>query len=140
MSRFGGSVHSLFLAIRKDGERMAKRKVKIRHAEIVQQFAVRLRELRQARNMTMAELARSASIALSHLGRMESGDASPGLDTLDRLARTLGITVTELLPQVESSDSLSAHQERAKQLFKAFLEKADRETLKLLNPLLARLT
>ncbi len=119
---------------------MAKRKTKIQHARIVLRFAARLKEVRQARNLTQAELARQAQIALSHFSKLESGDASPGLDLLDRLAEALGITVMELLPQAETSETLSALQERAKQLFEVVLKKADSETLKVLNPLLARFT
>ncbi len=116
MCSIGGSVRTPFLAIKKNGECMAKRKTKIRHAEIVQRFAARLRELRQARNMTMAELAREASVALSHLGRLESGEASPGLDLLDRLAKPLGITLFELLPPNESQDTVPTLRERARKL------------------------
>jgi transcriptional regulator with XRE-family HTH domain len=114
---------------------MAKRKTKIRQADIVRQFAARLRELRQARNLTQAELAGQAHVALSHLSKLESGDASPGLDLLDRLAKSLGMTVTELLPLPETPDSLPELRERAKQL----VDHADQETLKMVNPLLARL-
>ena len=114
---------------------MAKRKVKIEQPEIVQQVAKRLRGLREARNLTRAQLAEKASVGLSHLGRLERGKASPGLDLLDRLAKSLGITVIELLPPIESPDTLTSLRERAKQ----FLENADQEMLMALNPLLARL-
>jgi transcriptional regulator with XRE-family HTH domain len=114
---------------------MAKRKARIRQADIVRRFAARLRELRLARNLTQAELASQAHVALSHLGKLESGNASPGLDLLDRLARTLKMTVTELLPPAETPDSVPALRERARQL----VDHADQETLILVNSLLARL-
>jgi transcriptional regulator with XRE-family HTH domain len=123
------------MAIRIDGERMAKRKVKIEQAEIVQRVAKRLRALREARSLTRAQLADKASVGLSHLGRLERGKASPGVDLLDRLAKSLGVTVNDLLPPAETDEAFSALLERAKQL----LEKVDRETLLFLNPLLARL-
>jgi transcriptional regulator with XRE-family HTH domain len=125
----------LFMAIRIGGERMAKRKVKIEQAEIVQRVAKRLRGLREARNLTRAQLADMASVGLSHLGRLERGKASPGVDLLDRLAKSLGVTVTDLLPPAETQETLPELLERAKQL----LDKVDRETLLFLNPLLARL-
>lgn len=126
---------SPFVAITTNGERMAKRKTRIRQADIVRRFAARLRELRQARNLTQAELARQAHVALSHLSKLESGDASPGLDLLDRLATSLGLSVTELFPPAETTNSLLALRERARQL----VDHADQETLMLVNPLLARL-
>src|SRR5579871_6608641 len=76
---------------------MGKRKPKVQQAEIVQQFGARLRELRQART-TQANLARDAQVALSHLSKLEMGNATPGLDLLDRLAKALGTTITDLLP------------------------------------------
>ena len=91
---------------------MAKRKSRIQHTEIVQQFAARLRELRQANGLTQAELARQAHVALSHLSKLERGDAAPGLDLLDRLAQALGATVTRLLPVTVVPDTAEAHRER----------------------------
>jgi transcriptional regulator with XRE-family HTH domain len=114
---------------------MAKRKVKIEQPEIVQQVAKRLRGLREARNLTRAKLVDMASVGLSHLGRLEREKASPGVDLLDHLAKSLGVTVNDLLPPAETQETLTVLLERAKQL----LDKVDRETLLFLNPLLARL-
>lgn len=126
----------LLLAIRKGGERMAKRKVKIDQPEIVQQVAKRLRALREARNLTRAKLADMANVGLSHLGRLERGKASPGLDLLDRLAKSLGVTVPDLFPPAETQVTPPALLEKAKQL----LDNVNPDTLRVLNPLLARLT
>ncbi len=117
---------------------MAKRKTGIRHAEIVQRFAVRLREMRHSRGMTQAELARQAHVTLSYIGRLENGGAAPGIDLADRLAGALGTTLTELLPATPS-DAMGVLRQRAETLFHSLLGIADRETLMMLNPLLARL-
>jgi transcriptional regulator with XRE-family HTH domain len=117
---------------------MAKRKTRIRQAEIVRQFAVRLRELRQAKGLTQADLARQAHVALSHLSKLESGDAAPGLDLLDRLARALGTTVTGLLPPAEP-DNADARRESVKRLFEGLVSEAGPDTLAVLEGLLARL-
>lgn len=118
---------------------MAKRKTRIRHAEIVQQFATRLREIRQARGMTQAELARQAHVALSHLSKLENGDAAPGLDLLDRLARALGTTAVDMLPAPVDADVVSELRERTRRLFDGVLGRADRDTLAMLATLLGRL-
>ena len=73
---------------------MAKRR-RIRHAEIVELFAARLREVRHSRGMTQAELARQAHVTVSYIGRLESAGAAPGIDLVERLAKALGKTPPE---------------------------------------------
>jgi transcriptional regulator with XRE-family HTH domain len=118
---------------------MAKRKATIKHAEIVARFAARLRELRHSRGMTQAALAAQAHVTVSYIGRLESGGAAPGIDLVDRLAAALGTTVTDLLPTTARPDTDAVLRGQARTLFDALLQAADRETLLMLNPLLARL-
>lgn len=94
-----------------------KKKRQIRHADIVQLFAERLRELRHSRGLTQAELARTAKVATSYVGRLESADAAPGIDLVGRLAGALGTTVHELLPVAELPDTDEVLRERAEVLF-----------------------
>ncbi len=118
---------------------MSKRKARIEHAEIVRLFAARLRELRHTRGMTQAELARLAHVTTSYIGRLEAGGAAPGIDLADRLARALGTTVNDLLPATASPDTQGVLRDQARRLAEALIQAADRETLLMLNPLLARL-
>ena len=118
---------------------MARKKTRIRHAEIVELFAARLRELRRLRGLTQAELARQAHVTPTYIGRLESGGAAPGIDLVDRLARALGTTTHDLMPTTASPDTLAVLKERARTLFEVLLQTADRETLLVLCPLLARL-
>jgi transcriptional regulator with XRE-family HTH domain len=90
--------------------------------------------------MSPAELARQAQVTLSYIGRLESGGAAPGIDLVDRLALALGTTVPDLLPTRMPKDTLEVLAVRARQLFEGLLHGADRETLLMLNPLLARLS
>lgn len=118
---------------------MAKRKRRIEHAEVVRLFAARLRELRHSRGMTQAELARLANITTSYIGRLEAGGAAPGIDLVGRLAAALGTTLNDLLPTTPSPDTQAALKEQARRLAEALIQVADRETLLMLCPLLARL-
>ena len=118
---------------------MPKRKTRIKHAEIVELFAARLREVRTSRGMTQAELARQAHVTVSYIWKLESAGAAPGIDLLQRLAIALGTTVADLLPENAPADTVADLQERAKKLFNSLLETADRESLLMLCPLLARL-
>ena len=118
---------------------MPKRKSRIQHAEIVSLFSSRLRELRHSRGMTQVELARHAHITVSYIGRLEAGGAAPGIDLVDRLARALGTTVHDLLPAAASVDTLVVLRDQAQRLSESLIQAADRETLQMFNPLLARL-
>ena len=118
---------------------MSKRKARVEHAEVVGLFAARLRELRHSRGMTQAELARQAHVTTSYIGRLEAGGAAPGIDLVDRLATALGTTVNDLLPTTVSPDTQAVLRDQARRLAEALIVAADRETLAMLCPLLARL-
>src|SRR5437899_875407 len=118
---------------------MAKRKVRIEHDEIVGLFAARLREVRLSRGMTQVELARLAHLAPTYVGQLERATVAPGIDLVNRLAKTLGIGIADLLPTTAPPDPLPVLREQAETLLKTLFETADRETYQLLNPLLARL-
>jgi len=118
---------------------MPKKKPPVAKTEIVNRFAAKLRELRTSRGLTQAELARQARVAPSYLWRLESGAASPGIDLIARLAETLGTTVSDLLPDDVAPDSVAVLQQQAQKLFDGLLASADRDTLLMLCPLLARL-
>ena len=57
-----------------------------------------LRSVRQARDLSLADVAASAGITESHLSRIEAGHRLPSLPVLLRLARVLGFKkLTRLL-------------------------------------------
>jgi transcriptional regulator with XRE-family HTH domain len=119
---------------------MAKRrKTRIEQDEVVRLFAARLREVRQSRGMTQAELSRRAHVTGSYIWRLESGGAAPGIGLVARLARALGTTSHDLMPATAPPDTMAMLRDQARELFEALLTAAERETLLMLNPLLARL-
>ncbi|MDY3554237.1 helix-turn-helix domain-containing protein [Gemmata sp. JC717] len=118
-----------------------KRKTEpIRHDEIVRRFAARLREVRHSRGMTQAALAEAASVTPTYIGRLENGGAAPGIDLVARLAAALGVEVIGLMPTTDPPDPADVLREQARRLFEALIPGADRETLQLLVPFLARLS
>ena len=57
-----------------------------------------MRELREARGLTQAQLAERAQVALSYVTTIEAGQAgSPPRQILQRLARALDVTTKKLL-------------------------------------------
>lgn len=57
----------------------------------------KVRSVRLGAGMTQAELGAAAGMDHRAVSRLESGKTSPNLDTLDRLARAMGIGVTDLV-------------------------------------------
>jgi transcriptional regulator with XRE-family HTH domain len=56
----------------------------------------RIRELRQERGLTLAELAKQLGISASHMSRLERGATAPSFSVGAALARELGVTAQEL--------------------------------------------
>jgi transcriptional regulator with XRE-family HTH domain len=83
---------------------MAKKNTRIPHADIVQRFTARLREMRVSRGLTQAELALKARVTSGYVGRLEAARVAPGIDLVDRLASALGSTVHDLLPITAAVD------------------------------------
>ena len=113
-----------------------RKKQKFAHAECVRLFAGRLREMRLAMGMTQADLAHKARVSEAYIGRLERAEGTPGIDLVDRLAKALATTSADLLPTLAPPDTQAALRDQAKKLFEGFIDKADRETLLLLCPLL----
>ena len=59
-------------------------------------FAKKLKEYREAMNLTQAELAEKAELAQVHISRYESGERLPNIATARRIADVLGVTVDSL--------------------------------------------
>ena len=67
----------------------------------LQRVGARLRAARQARNLTLEELAGSAGMSVSTLSRLESGKRQASLELLLPLTRRLGLRIDDLVsPEV----------------------------------------
>jgi transcriptional regulator with XRE-family HTH domain len=66
--------------------------------DITKALGQRIRLLRQSRSerITQEDLAERADISVSFLSMIERGERAPHIDTLARLARALGVSVSEL--------------------------------------------
>jgi transcriptional regulator with XRE-family HTH domain len=59
----------------------------------------RIRDLRWDRRLKQGELARRAGIAQNTLSRIELGEATPSVPTLEKLARGLSVDLSDLLEE-----------------------------------------
>lgn len=60
-----------------------------------------LRARRLAAGLSQEELADMAGLDRTYIGRLEAGKQSPTVDTLAKLARTLGVSCSEILLAAE---------------------------------------
>ena len=60
-------------------------------------MAMRLKALREKRQLSQEALARKAGISRTYLARLETARQDPTLSTLEKLAKALGVKVTRLL-------------------------------------------
>ena len=58
---------------------------------------IRLRELRQQRNMTQLEVAESLGVSRVTITKYETGDREPDLKTAQRLAELFGVSIDYLV-------------------------------------------
>jgi transcriptional regulator with XRE-family HTH domain len=64
-------------------------------------FAARLRESRQAKGLSQEELADRSGLHLTAVGRIERAEREPGIRTVYKLARALGLKPAELFEGME---------------------------------------
>jgi DNA-binding XRE family transcriptional regulator len=58
----------------------------------------KIRDTRKAANMTQEQLAQKSNLPQSHISRLEKGEHSPTFATLEKLARALGVPVSDFDP------------------------------------------
>ena len=116
----------------------SKRKIPIEHEPIVGVFAARLREVRLSRGLTQADLANRAVVTPTYIAKLEGAKVAPGIDLVARLAKALGTSISGLLPEEEAPDPLPLLKEQVGKLGET-MKAADKDTLSMLVPLLARL-
>lgn len=70
-------------------------------------IGAQVRSLRMALGMTMAELARSASLSVGMLSKIENGQTSPSLNTLQNLAAALNIPLASFFARFDEKRDAS---------------------------------
>jgi len=60
-------------------------------------LGARIREVREAKGLSQMDLVRKRNWTLSHYQKIERGDLDPRYSTLRKVAKSFGVTVSELL-------------------------------------------
>jgi transcriptional regulator with XRE-family HTH domain len=65
--------------------------------DLLQRFAANVRRLRAKRNLSQKALAERSGVSVSYVSMLERGQRSPPLETIEKLARALGVPPATLL-------------------------------------------
>lgn len=71
-------------------------------SDIARAFGARLRELRESTGRSQEQLADEAGLHRTHISLIERGQRSVRIETLERLAVALGVSLSEMLRTVRS--------------------------------------
>ena len=66
-----------------------------------QALAIHLKSLREARELTLSDVAALSSLSRATLSRIENGETSPTAETLGRLATAYAVPISQLLQPME---------------------------------------
>jgi len=73
---------------------------------------IRLREIRERRGLTQMELSQLAGVSQSVISNIENECISPTVRVLQKLARALGVSVSELLNEDREEQQIAAGDDR----------------------------
>lgn len=68
-----------------------------------------IRELRQKHGLTIAQVADQADISRGMVSKIENGQTSAGMDTLARIARALGVSMSMLFSKYDATATSAQH-------------------------------
>ena len=91
---------------------------------ISNKLAIRVRFLRKEKHWTQEQLGEKAGLTYKFVGQIERGEASPTLDSVDKLAHAFDLTVSELLSFANKGSGKTAEASLSQ------LSKGEMETLK----------
>lgn len=73
-----------------------------------------IKELRQRHGLTIAQVSEQASISRGMLSKIENGQTAAGMETLARIARALGVSMSMLFSKYDVSASTAQHIKKGK--------------------------
>jgi transcriptional regulator with XRE-family HTH domain len=76
---------------------------------LTQALGSAVRELRQRHKLTIAQISEQAGISRGMLSKIETGQITPGLDSLSRIARALGVSMSMLFRHYDAPAGSAQH-------------------------------
>ena len=66
------------------------------NSEAVKKFAANMKRIREAKDMSQGDVFRATKIERAYISNLEAGKQNPTLETIEKIARALGVEVNEL--------------------------------------------
>jgi len=76
---------------------------------LIEDISSRIKQLREEREISMADLAKAINVSRSLISQVENGAAFPSLQTLERIANALGVSLSKFFqiePHARSEDNV----------------------------------
>src|SRR5260370_6737934 len=93
--------------------------------ETVENIGQRIRQLRESRGMTQSQLQARSRVSRSYLSRIESGQMTPSLGTLEKISEALGVGLSRFF--IPESDGEALWEDAFIQGLRPFLRQLDWE-------------
>ncbi len=62
----------------------------------VQKFGKNMKQIREAKGMSQGDIYRATKIERAYISNLEAGKQNPTLETMEKIARALGVSVSDL--------------------------------------------
>ncbi len=62
----------------------------------VQKFGQNMKRIREAKKMSQGDIYRATKIERAYISNLEAGKQNPTLETMEKIARALGVSVSDL--------------------------------------------
>lgn len=79
-------------------ENNSQKAEKSKSETLLAKFGERVRELRKRQKLSQQELAPKACLHYTHIGAVERGERNPTLQSMGKIAKGLGVDITEFFP------------------------------------------
>lgn len=88
----------------------------------------RLKEVRTSKDMSVYKLSQLSGVSETHIRDLERGDRNPSFDTLSRLAKPMGLSLSELFNETDDIAFLNKEEKELVECYR-MLSKEKAETL-----------
>lgn len=88
----------------------------------------RLKEVRTSKDMSVYKLSQLSGVSETHIRDLERGDRNPSFDTLSRLAKPMGLSLSELFNETDDIAFLNKEEKELVECYR-MLPKEKAETL-----------
>lgn len=78
----------------------------------------RLKDIRKSKDISVYKLSQLSGVSETHIRDLERGDRNPSLDTIDKIATALGLSLPELLNETDKATYLNPKEQELVECFR----------------------